>query len=305
MRIFVVLAMMAGWALGQDVSVVLVPGSIQPSLDDRVTARLAGFAGRVSIHAKNLKTGAEYDREGGRLVKTASSIKLPILIGVYTAVAEGQAKWGETSALSKENKVSGSGVLQELSDGTSLNLKDLVRLMILLSDNTATNLVLDHVSGNAINASMAKLGLKNTRSLRKILSKDNLPHGLSDAFSEARFKDFGIGVATPREFVSLLERLDNGELVSKEASGEMLDLMKKQSGREGMPRRFAGVAVANKPGALDRFRGDVGIVYSDGGPVAIAIACEDLGTVDWTADAPAYLAIADLSGLIVDGLSKK
>lgn len=238
-------------------------------------------------------------------MQTASSIKLPIMIGVYTAVAEGKARWTDTSTLSKENKVPGSGVLQEMSDGATYNLLDLLRFMILLSDNTATNLVLDHVSGNSVNAVMDKLGMKNTRSLRKILSRDNVPHGQSDAFSDPQFKGFGIGVTTPREMVSLLERLYKGELVSREASSEMLEIMKKQHGREGMPRRFPGIDVADKPGALDHFRGDVGIVYSQSGPIAIAIACEDIPIVDWTPDAPAYLAIADLSQILVRGLAGK
>ena len=277
----------------------------QSSLDSRISERLTQFQGKVSIHAKNLKTGAEYDRNGGNRVVTASSIKLPIMIGVYIAVQDGRAKWTDTSTLTSDNKVPGSGVLQQLSDGLQLNLKDLMRLMILLSDNTATNLVLDHVSGNDVNAVMDKLGAKNTRSLRKILSADNQPHGQSDAGKDAALKKYGIGVTTPREMVSLLERLYKGEIVSKESSAEMLDVMKKQSGREGMPRRFGGLEVADKPGALDHFRGDVGIVFTKDAPVAISIACEEIPLVEWTSDSSGYLAIADLSKLLVDGLTTR
>lgn len=271
-------------------------------LERDIAARISKFEGRVTLHAKNLKTGAEYDRNGGNRVITASSIKLPIMIGVYTAVAEGRAKWSDTSSLSRDNKVPGSGVLQEMSDGAVYNLRDLLRFMILLSDNTATNLVLDHVPANDVNAVMDQLGAKNTRSLRKILSRDNLPHGVSDAGRNAELSKYGIGVTTPREMVMLLEKLYKGEIVSKQASAEMLDIMKKQQGREGMPRHFNGVDVADKPGALNLFRGDVGIVFTKDGPVAISIACEDLPKADWSVDNPAYLLIADVSKMLADGL---
>jgi len=270
---------------------------------DPIAALAAHFDGKVSIYAKNLKTGAVYDLGGSNRVTTASTIKLPILIGVFTAVAEGKAHWADTSELTKENKVGGSGVLQEMSEGTQIPLRDLVRYMMLLSDNTATNMVLDHVTGNDVNAALEKLGIKDTRSLRKIL-KGSTPEGVSDAGRDPANKGFGIGVATPREMVSLLERLYKGELVSKEASAEMLDIMKKQQWREGLARRFT-VEVADKPGALDHLRSDVGIVFTKAAPVAIAITCQDMPRVDWSADNPGYIFIADASKLLVDRLTKE
>jgi len=134
---------------------------------DRIRELSAHFDGRVSIYAKNLKTGATYDFGGSNRVNTASTIKVPILIGVYSAVHDGKARWTDTSELTPASKVGGSGVLQEMSDGSKIHLRDLVRYMILLSDNTATNLVLDHVSANQVNAYLEKLGIKDTRSLRK------------------------------------------------------------------------------------------------------------------------------------------
>jgi len=265
----------------------------------------AQFQGKVSIYAKNLQTGATYDLNGSNRVNTASTIKLPILIAVFTAEHEGRVRWTDTSELTKQNKVTGSGVLQEMSDGTRVPLRDLIRYMMLLSDNTATNLVLDHVPGNDVNATMAKLGIKDTRSLRKIL-KGSTPEGVSDAGRDPVNAKFGIGVATPREMANLLERLYRGEIVSKEASAEMIEIMKKQMWRDGMPRGFdsAGVEVADKPGALDHLRSDVGIVYSKAGPVAIAITCEEIPKVDWSPDNSGYLFIAEASKILVEQLTK-
>jgi beta-lactamase class A len=284
-RAFLVLLLAAGAAFGQD----------------PVKDLASRFDGKVAVYAKNLRTGAAYSLNGDTRVNTASTIKLPILIAAFTKVAEGKANWTDTSELSAANKVGGSGVLNEMSDGTRLPLRDLVRYMMLLSDNSATNMVLDHVPGNEVNAVMEKLGIHETRSLRKIL-KGNTPEGVSDAGRDPANQAFGIGVATPREMVSLLERLYKGELVSKDASAAMLDIMKKQQWREGLARRFSE-DVADKPGALDHLRSDVGIVYSKQGPVAIAITCYDIPKIDWSADNSGYLFIADAARLLVDQLT--
>ncbi len=273
------------------------------SQTDRVRELASKFDGRVSIFAKNLKTGATYELGADTRVNTASTIKLPILIGVYTAVQAGRARWTDTSELTKDNKVGGSGVLGEMSDGVKIPLRDLVRYMMLLSDNTGTNLVLDHVPANEVNAVMEKLGMKQTRSLRKIL-KGSVPEGVSEAGNDPANKGFGIGVSTPREMVALLEGLYKGEIVGKEASAEMLEIMKKQQWREGLARRF-DVDVADKPGALDHLRSDVGIVYAKTGPVAIAITCDGMPKVDWSADNAGYLLIADAAKILVDELAGK
>jgi beta-lactamase class A len=280
---------------------ISLPLFAQSPLDRQVRERMARFEGKVSIFAKNLKTGATYDLGGDTRVNTASTIKLPIMISVYTAVTDGRIHWTDTSTLTKALKVAGSGVIQELSEGRDYTLRDLMRLMILLSDNTATNLVLDHVTGDEVNETMKKLGIAHTRSLRKILNGSK-PEGVSAAGRDPANAGFGIGVATPREMVSLLERLYRGEIVSKEASTEMLDLMKKQMWRDGMSRRFADLDVADKPGALDHLRSDVGIIFAKTAPIAIAITCSDMPKPDWSPDNPGYLLIADVSKILVSGL---
>jgi beta-lactamase class A len=96
--------------------------------------------------------------------------------------------------------------------------------------------------------------------------------------------------------------MERGELVSPEASREMMKILKRQQDRNGIPRRMGDLPVANKTGSLDRLRSDVGIVYSKRGRVAIAITCDDLPQTDWSSDNPALLLIAKLSEILVAGL---
>lgn len=268
-------------------------------LDARVKALLAGFPGRVSLFAKNLDTGEAYGERADERVRAASTIKVPILIEAYARVEEGRAHWDDPLVLREAGKVGGAGVLRELGEGLRLTLRDAVNLMILISDNTATNLVLDVVTADAVNARMEALGLQSTRALRRIGGG-----GDSEAGQDPANKPFGLGVSTPREMVTLLERLEAGLVVSPSAAREMIELLKRQQYHDGIGRSLRGVPLATKPGALDHLRSDVGIVYSPRGRIAMAITCEDLPEVDYTPDNPGHLLISRLSLLLTDGLGR-
>ena len=126
----------------------------QQSLDDQVKPIVASFKGKVSLFAKNLDTGETYALNPDERVRTASTIKIAVMIEAFARVNEGKAKWTDEVVLTKEKKISGSGILNELSDGLRLTLRDAVNLMMILSDNTATNLVLDVLTTDAVNARM-------------------------------------------------------------------------------------------------------------------------------------------------------
>ena len=270
---------------------MLIPLLLLLSLNDQIQAKITGFAGKVTLYAKNLDTGATYTLSGDEPVRTASTIKLPIMIEVFSEAAEGKLKLTEGITDIADEKVSGSGIMQDLSDGDVLPLRDVVTLMITLSDNTATNLILNRIGGNAVNARMAGLGLTNTRVMRKILGDGNKlkskPSGITDEGAKPENKKWGIGRSSPQEMVQLLEKLYRGELVNKQASAEMIEILKKQRDHNGIARDIKDAVVANKSGALDALRSDVGIVYTAKGPIAMAITIDGMPEPNWTPDNPA------------------
>lgn len=268
-------------------------------LDNRVKSEVAPFKGKVWIYAKNIDTGASYSLDGDERVRTASTIKLAIMVEAFARVAEKRAKWDDAIVMTKEKKQPDGGVLQELADGTRLTLRDVVNLMIVVSDNTGANLALDYLTTDAVNARMDSLGLTKTRSLRKIGGG-----GESKAYSDPVNKGFGIGVTTPHEMVLLLEKLERGELISSEASCEMIALLKRQQYHLGIGRSLKGIEIASKFGALDALRSDVGIIYSRRGRIAMAITCDRIPEIDWTEDNPAYHLMSRLSDILVDGLGR-
>jgi beta-lactamase class A len=281
----------------------------EQSLQARVHEAISNFRGTVTLHAKNLRTGATFSLNGERPVRTASTIKLAIMAECFAEDAEGKLKLSEPITLRPSEKVSGSGILQELSDGISLPLRDVVDLMIVLSDNTATNLILERIGGNAVNQRMSSLGLTQTRVMRKILGDGSklksAVSGVTDEGAKPENKQWGIGRSSPREMVALLEKIYRGELVNKAASDEMLEILKRQRDRNGIGRDMKDVTIASKSGALEHLRSDVGIIYSKGGPVAMAITVDNIPDVNWTSDNPALLLLSRLSEVLVDGLGSR
>ena len=285
-----------------------LPLCAQDALDAKIRERVAKGPGKVSLFAKNLDTGATYALGADDRVRTASTIKLPIAVEVYGAVAEGKAKLTDTLEMRAEDVVGGSGVLFEFSRGLRVPIRDLANLMLVVSDNTATNLLLDRFTADAVNARMKSLGFEYTRSLRKILGDGKnlkpVPSGHSKEGLQEEFKRFGIGVSTPREMVRLLEMLEKGEVINKETSAAILGILKRQQYKDGIGRTISEWPVASKSGALDHLRSDLGIVYSPRGRVAMAITIEDIPDVNYTQSNPGLAFISDLALLLIDGLGK-
>jgi beta-lactamase class A len=190
-------------------------------------------------------------------------------------------------------------VLNELTDGLRLPLRDAVTLMMELSDNTATNMVLDYLTTDAVNERMESLGLRQTRIMRRVGGGGESREGKAESN-----KRFGLGRTTPREMASIMERLERGEIAGPSVSKEMLELMKREQGTEGIWRNLWRVPKATKSGALDALRSNVGIIYHPRGRIVLAVTCDDMPEPNWTPDNPAFHLMSRLSELVIDGLGK-
>lgn len=280
-------------------------GAAVPGLDPAIRKRLQGFP-VACLFARNLDSGRTYGLRPDEPVRTASVIKLPVMVEAFAAVEEKRARWDERITMTADDVVSGSGVLREFTPGQTFTLRDLVHLMIVVSDNTATNLVLDRLTADAVNERMLRLGLHETLAMRKIRGDGkNLkanPSGVSEAGKLPSNQRFGIGRSTSREMVRLLEMLEQGQVVTPEASREMIGILKRQQYRDGIARRHPDWEMANKTGALDALRSDVGIVYGKRARIAMAMTVDGMRTVDYSPDNAGLRAIADVSEMLIERL---
>lgn len=276
-------------------------GARRNPLEQQIDRMVARYGGKVGLAAKNLRTGERLFYHADDRVQTASVIKLPVMVEVFYQVQEGRLHWDDKVKFGAEDRVAGSGILRELTPGLELTLEDAVTLMIALSDNTATNLVIDKVGVDNVNARMITLGLTQTRLFKKIFKPAPNP-------SEEQ-KRFGIGATTPREMLRLLEMIERRGLIDAAACEKMIAILKKQQDREGIPRLIefsdasegtTSVPFAGKSGALDKVRNDIGLLYAQNGPYAFAIFCYDSPDQRWSPENRALLTIARLAKLIYD-----
>lgn len=251
-----------------------MPPSNQKSLMDELVRLERAYGGHLGVAAKNLDTGEMVSYNAAERFPTASAIKFPIMTTFFDLANKKIVDASMKVVLTKEDKKQGSGLLQSLSDGATITLLDAVTLMITLSDNTATNLVLDRIADshearmNVVNDYMMTNGLKNTRLLNRLYSRK------TKQLSPEAIR-YGIGVSTPDDMVMLLEALYNKTLGDSASCSAMLEIMKQQTYREMIPRFLPETEckyldVANKTGSINETKVDVGLVLSDKVNFAIA-----------------------------------
>ena len=263
-------------------------------LESQLETIAASFKGQVAMLAKNLKTGETAGINPELRVRTASVIKLPILVEAFQQVKDGKLRLDQRVSVQGENRVGGSGILRDLSAGLEITLEDALTLMIVLSDNSATNAVLDLVGLERVNARMAALGLPQTKVFKKVFI--NAPNPTEEN------KRFGLGSTTPAEMVKLLEMIERRQVVDGPACDKMLAILKRQRDRDQIPRYLAGqkVEFALKSGALDALRNDLGLIYAPAGTIALAVFCDNSPDRRWTADNEATLTVARLAKAVYD-----
>lgn len=274
------------------------------ALETQLRAQTAHYAGKVALYATDLRSGKTVALNADTPVPTASVIKLTVLFEALKQIEAGQARFSDLLTLTKANQVEGSGVLELFDTPQTLTLKDALTLMVVLSDNTATNLAIDKLGLQNIDARITWMGLHNTWLYKKVFMPPTAP-------VPADQPQFGLGKTTAREMASVMQRFVDCDLQApgtsapapasdKQLCATALDMLKNQSDRDAIPRYIPSLTVANKTGALDQVRNDVGAVYAKNGPVIISAFTYDNTDRSWTPDNSAQLLIARLAKTIVD-----
>ena len=272
--------------------VALVVAAAEPTpLRSQIGGLIADHKGKVAVACLHLTTKEQFTRDADAVMPTASLIKFPIMIEVYAQAKEGKIRLDVMLTLQEADKVQGSGILNEhFSPGAKFSLRDAVRMMIVFSDNTATNMVLDKVGIKSVNERMAGMGLKETRINAKVF------RGSTTSIDPERAKKYGLGSTTANEMLKLLEMLHKDELVSKEASKAMLDHLKNCDDKEKFPRFLPKeMTVAHKTGSVSNARTDAGILYFKKGPVALVVLSNDNEDKSFTIDSAGNKLCADVA----------
>lgn len=243
------------------------------TMEKRIAAELCSYDGKMSFYADDLK-GHVIEIDADEDFETASTIKTYILACLYDQAEQGKASLADLLTYEPHHYVDGSGVVQSLDPGAKLRVKDAATLMIIVSDNVATNMVIEYLGIDTINACIRKLGCMGTKLHRTL-------HFDSDAYGR-------LGTTTPRDYASIFTRLARRQLISPRADEEMLKIFGMQHYNSMITGQFPSalmdgeetgemnlIRVASKSGSMDECRNDGGIVSTPYGDYVIVMMHKD------------------------------
>jgi len=207
----------------------------------------AAHHGVVGYTVHDLDTGERLERRGDETFPTASLIKVAILVTVFDLVDKKMLSLDDPLTLLKIDKVPGSGQLQFLHDNATITVRDAAWLMTTLSDNTATNLLLDRIVIRRVWDKMEKLGLPHTKVHAKVFLR------IASVAMDSSVK-YGLGVTTPNEMARLFELMAAGKAVSPAADSAMLDMLAHNTDDSKLQRYVSGLDVPHKTGDTDQVR---------------------------------------------------
>ena len=255
------------------------------------------FHGVLGYSIDNLDTGERLTLRGDETFPTASLIKVAILVTMYDLVEKGMVSLDDPLTLLKIDQVPGSGVLQYMHPGMTLTVRDAAVLMSILSDNTASNLLLDKIVIRRVWQKMEALGLPHTKVHSKVFLR------IASVAVDSSVK-YGLGVTTPNEMARLFEMMANGKAVSPKADSAMLDVLANNQDMELMQRTISGLAVPHKTGATDSVRTECALFRLQSRVVACALTKVNTDT-RWVVDNEAQLALGKIGEAILRTWPKK
>jgi beta-lactamase class A len=303
------LALLALWVCGLRAQAP----SNTPPLEEQVRTIAAQHHGDIALFAENLKTHQTVSLSADKPVQTASVIKLAILYEALEQVRDGKAHFDDPILLKASDQVPGSGLLLFFDTPLTLTLKDVLTMMIVMSDNTGANLAMDHLGIENIDRRIASLGLTGTYLYKKIFTPVE-----AGVVLPADQPKFGLGKTTAREMERLMTKLVTCDLATpehparKEDAGlcaVALKMLHVQFYRSAIPRYLdalpgaTGDSIANKTGSLNAVRNDVAAVSTKNGMVVISCFSYNNQDHSWGAEQEGELTIAKIARAIVSAWS--
>jgi beta-lactamase class A len=265
------------------------------TLEKRIEAEIMSYDGKMGIYLDDFH-GNVIAIHADEKFETASTIKTYILACLFDEVEKGNANLEDMVEYKEEHTVDGSGVLAALEPGAVLRVKDAATFMIIVSDNIATNMMIDYLGLDTINRCIKGLGCMDTTLHNPI-----------------HFEKYDkLGTSTPRDYASIFTRLVKGGLISPEADRQMVEIFKKQHYNSMITKDFPPffmdsdntddilISVASKSGSMNACRNDGGIVFTPYGPYAIVMFHKEFSDAMYYPAHPATVFGARVSRMILD-----
>ena len=259
LKLLLCVAILVGLSLAQTAA----PSARQRVLWQKLSASIEEIDqhldGVMGVAIEDLSTSDHYFLHEDEVFAQASSIKITVLANLYLQAQQGKLKLTDLYTVQSSDLVPDSDIMNGLTPGvTRITLRDLATMMVAVSDNSATNVLIDHVGMQNVNAMLDSLGLPHTRLRRKMMDLQAAKEGREN-------------ISTPREMMSLLDAIYRGKLLNKESTDDFFKMLSTNKS-SFIPRDLPpDLKIANKPGELEAVRNDSGIVFVEGRPYVICV----------------------------------
>ncbi len=261
------------------------------ALHRRLDSLSDAHRGVVGYSISNLETGERLSRRGDEPFPTASLIKVPIAVALMEQVSLGQLSLDDRITVLRIEKVPGAGLLQFLHDGAEITIRDAAWLMLTISDNTATNLLLSRLEMRRVWEAMEKRSLPRTKVHSKVFLR------LASVAPDSSVK-YGLGVSTPNEMARLFALLADGKAVSPAADSVLIDMLDHNDDNQLLQRYVDGLRAPHKTGATDAVRTECTIFHLQSRVVACVFTRENVDQ-RWVIDSEPQRTMAELGRAIV------
>ena len=228
-------------------------------LETSITDTDRSLDGVMGLAIVDLTDNHQYLLHADDVYPQASSIKIAVLAELYRQSQQGKLKLTDSYTVNASDLVPDSDIMGGLTPGvTKLTLRDVATMMVAVSDNSATNVLIDRVGMDNVNALMTSLGLKHTLLRRKMMDLKAAGEGREN-------------VSTPKEMATLLEQIYRGKVLNKEMIDDFFKVLSTHKD-SWIPRYLPeGLKMANKPGALEGVRNDSGVIFVENRPYIICV----------------------------------
>ncbi len=228
-------------------------------LSNTINTLVKDFNGKPSVIIKDLKRSWLISINEKAEIASASVVKIPIMAGCFYAAEEGKISLDKKITLKQRDKIGGSGILRNKKSGKTFTIKELIDLMITISDNTAANILIKLLGFDYLNICFKKFGLKDTNLSRLMMDMRSRGKGIEN-------------YTTAKDMAFILEKIYKGRLINKGLSSECLEVLKAQRSRTRIPARLPkNTVVAHKTGLEKGLCHDAGIVFTDTGDFIICV----------------------------------
>ncbi|MBE6648118.1 MAG: serine hydrolase [Ruminococcaceae bacterium] len=234
---------------------------------EKIKNEIQSLSGQLGFYYKNLESGFEYGIRENDAFLAASVIKFPLFMHILKQCEEGKMCLCDKLLVENQEKVPSCGALNLFTDSIEADILTLCKLMICISDNTATNRLIRHCTLNGIEKGFFNLGLEKTKIRRRLFDSEASARGIENTIC-------------PKEMGVLLEKLYKGEFINNEKSKLVIDVLKKQQINHKMGGKLKEVCIAHKTGEDYMLSNDVGIVYAKS-PFVICFAGYDTDVYKW------------------------